>query len=266
MTAIKGQNLRLLVKDPNSNVAKCVALAQTCTVHLALELEEDTTKDDVSDWIDYIPVGISWDAQTQALVIIDAEDTDGEQLSDFMQVGMEVLVQFDTTNGTKNRNATQTILTGYAIISDIQINAQNQQVATYTVRLTGHGDLGFMPQDIADFVENNPRVAGLTYQGIGNVNYQGMFFACAVGKDSHNALYGWLITHEGLLTTIPDIAATVARCLDTDKGYTEYWANIKNYVSGIQLDHGGIAYGNFDYVSLTGTGIIGADYLGTINS
>ena len=264
MAAIKGQNLRLLISTDGAT-AKCVAAAQSCTVHLALQVQEDTTKDNVSDWIENEPTAIMWDAQTQALVIIDGQDTDGAQLASLLQVGMEVLVQFAPTDGTKNRHATETILEGYAIISDLQINAQNQDIATYTIQLTGTGDLAYMPQTIKDFVENNERVSDLTYVGVGNIKYQGCNFACAVGKDSHDALYGWLLTHNGMLTEIKDSTTTVVKCADTDKEYADYWSEIVAFVSGISLDHGGQQYGNFDFTTVTGTGIIGAPYLGTIN-
>ena len=144
MAAIKGQNLRLLLTTEQGGDARCIAASQTCTVHLALQMEEDTTKDNDNDWIDYEPVGINWDAQAQALVVVDAEDTGGVQIEDLLQVGLEVLVQFSPTSGTKNREAGQSIVEGYAIISDLQINATNQELSTYTVQLTGSGDLSFV--------------------------------------------------------------------------------------------------------------------------
>lgn len=62
MATIKGQNLRLLVDD------KCVAKALTCTVHIAMQVQESSTKDDTADWSTNEVVGMSWDASCEAEV------------------------------------------------------------------------------------------------------------------------------------------------------------------------------------------------------
>lgn len=63
MTTIKGQHLRLFIND------RCVAAAQTCTVHLAAQLESSSSKDSTGDWEEQEVTGLSWDASTDALVI-----------------------------------------------------------------------------------------------------------------------------------------------------------------------------------------------------
>lgn len=67
MATIKGQNLRLLVDD------KCVAKALTCTVHIAMQVQESSTKDDTGDWSTNEVVGISWDASCEAEVTNNTE-------------------------------------------------------------------------------------------------------------------------------------------------------------------------------------------------
>jgi hypothetical protein len=64
MGTIKGQNLRVLVGNPS----KCVAAATSCTVHLSLQLESETTKDS-GDWDEQGPVGKNWDGSVDALVV-----------------------------------------------------------------------------------------------------------------------------------------------------------------------------------------------------
>ena len=64
MGVIKGQNLRVLVGNPS----KCVAAATSCTVHLSLQLESETTKDS-NDWDEQGPVGKNWDGSVDALVV-----------------------------------------------------------------------------------------------------------------------------------------------------------------------------------------------------
>lgn len=57
--------------------------------------------------------------------------------------GLEVLVKFSTTAPGSNRNRTEvkTILQGYAVISDLNITAQNEDISVYTCKLTGTGPL-----------------------------------------------------------------------------------------------------------------------------
>lgn len=62
MATIKGQNLRLTV------AGQCVAKSRTCTVHIAMQSESSSTKDDDGDWENNTIVGISWDASCEAEV------------------------------------------------------------------------------------------------------------------------------------------------------------------------------------------------------
>lgn len=47
---------------------KVVAASTNLTLHLAMETESSSTKDDDSDWEVVTPVGLAWDAQVDALV------------------------------------------------------------------------------------------------------------------------------------------------------------------------------------------------------
>lgn len=47
---------------------KCLAAATTCTLHVAMETENSSTKDDDSDFATVNPTGLSWDVQAEALV------------------------------------------------------------------------------------------------------------------------------------------------------------------------------------------------------
>lgn len=124
---------------------RCIAASTNSVIHLSLEVQEDTTKDTEDDWIMQEPVGINWDAQVDALVLIDAEDTGGVQANELV-VGQVYTLRFSQTAGAageQNRDAitSNTQLTGTAILSDLQLNAQNQDVASYTAKFTGTGDL-----------------------------------------------------------------------------------------------------------------------------
>ena len=147
MATIKGENLRILV-GPDTEHLQCIAAATNCVVHLALQLEEDTTKDVVNDWINREPVAISWDVQADALVISgnDEEYRTGAKTFDQLQVGMVYVLRFSRTAGAageQNRDAVADTmqLTGSAILSDMNIQAQQADIATGSIKFTGSGDL-----------------------------------------------------------------------------------------------------------------------------
>ena len=107
MATIKGENLRILLSaDGEEENLRCVAASTNCTLHLALQVEEDTTKDDVDDWIVNEPVGINWDVSVDALVSIDNNETG--VTANQLQVGRVYLLRFSQTAGAageKNRDA-----------------------------------------------------------------------------------------------------------------------------------------------------------------
>lgn len=229
---IKGQNLRLYVQNV------CVAAATNAQVHLSLEVQEDSTKDTIDDWIQQSPVGLAWDAQTDAMVDMQPEssdnvnvtkqieggyihnspitlrpgdgiavtrsanqakimifekddteyhviaageasvnylnrsdndkevyvgadtqyvimhyevgDVEGAGLSSFIRnVGAPVLVKFATTQPMihRNRSIEHPLLQGTAIIADIQVNAPNQDITTYSVKLQGTGELEIIEEE-----------------------------------------------------------------------------------------------------------------------
>ena len=76
----------------------------------------------------------------------DEEYRPGAVSADQLQIGRVYQLLFTHTAGAageQNRDAIadRMQLTGAAILSDIQINAQNTEVATYTARFTGTGEL-----------------------------------------------------------------------------------------------------------------------------
>ena len=67
MGVIKGQNLRITIGG------KYIAFATTCTVHVAAQLEESSTKDSTNGWQQQDVTGLSWDVSTDALYSVDAD-------------------------------------------------------------------------------------------------------------------------------------------------------------------------------------------------
>ena len=139
MGVIKGQNLRILLGG------KCVAFATSCTVHVSLNLEESSTKDSTNNFTEQTPTGISWDMSCDALYSVDADATgvNGINALDTVLAQAKVQVQFEQTEGDKNRVAVSggAVYSGYAWVNDISINAANRQNTSYTIQLTGDGQL-----------------------------------------------------------------------------------------------------------------------------
>lgn len=125
--------------------AKCIAMATSCTFHVAATTEDASTKDDTGSWAVNEITGLSWDASTDSLVTIDADAT-GTIPSDIFSsmISMTaVTLTFDVTDGTKNRTGTNSTIkkTGSAYITDVSVTAANRQNSTMTVQFTGTGAL-----------------------------------------------------------------------------------------------------------------------------
>lgn len=139
MGIIKGQNLRVMIGG------KCIALATSCTFHIATQMEDSSTKDSEGDWAENEVVGLSWDASTDSLVTVDTDST-GTLVTDLFTAMIsktKVQLVFDVTNGTKNRTATNSTIkkSGMAYITDLSISAPNRQNSTLTAQFSGTGPL-----------------------------------------------------------------------------------------------------------------------------
>jgi hypothetical protein len=161
MSILKGQNLRLKVGG------KYFAFATTCSIHIGVQLEESSTKDDTADWSNQEITGLSWDASTSALYSFDQGDSDSTghdapSVADLCISKEPVQVEFRITQGNKNReDATGPVYYGTAIINDFQATAQNRQNATYDVQLQGKGGLSHTPPTAV----NNAPGSGVTSEG-----------------------------------------------------------------------------------------------------
>lgn len=140
MSAIKGQNLRIMVGG------KCIAMATSCTFHIATQMEDSSTKDSTGDWQEKEVMSLSWDAQTESLVVLTDNGSNGEIPADLLSLMINktpVTVTFDQTSGANNRVAQNSPIkkSGQAWISDINLTAANRQNSTCSVTLTGNGPL-----------------------------------------------------------------------------------------------------------------------------
>lgn len=139
MGVIKGQNLRLTLGG------KFIAFSTSATLHASLNLEESSTKDSTNNFTQQTPTGISWDMSCDALYSVDADTTgvNGSDSLDIVLAQQRVLVELERTQGEKNRVpvAGAVKYSGYAWVNDIQVNAPNRQNTSYTIQLTGDGEL-----------------------------------------------------------------------------------------------------------------------------
>ena len=140
MATIKGQNLRVMVGG------KCIAMATSAQFHISAELQDASSKDSVGDWQEQEVTGLSWDAQTDSLVTLEDNGTNGELPQDLLSLIInktKVTLTFDQTAGANNRVGQNSVIkkTGEAYVSDVQITAQNRQNSTMTVQFQGTGAL-----------------------------------------------------------------------------------------------------------------------------
>lgn len=136
---MKGQNLRITIGG------KYVAFAQTCTLHVSQQLESNSTKDNTNDFETNEVTGLAWDISADALYSVEADTTgvNGVDAIDLVLAKQTVEVQFVKTEGTKNRVpvAGSTVYKGNAYVNDISVNSGNRANVTYTIQLTGNGEL-----------------------------------------------------------------------------------------------------------------------------
>ena len=145
MGIIKGQNLRVMV-GTSSGGEKCIAMATSCTFHIATQLESSSTKDSEGDWQEQEVVGLSWDAQTESLITLEDNGTNGELPQDLLSIMInktKVHLVFDQTAGANNRVAQNSVIkmSGWAWLNDVSIQAANRQNATVSAQFTGTGPL-----------------------------------------------------------------------------------------------------------------------------
>ena len=125
---------------------KCIAMATSCQFHVSAQLEDSSTKDSVGDFQEQEVTGLSWDAQTDSLVTLEDNGTNGELPQDLLSLMInktKVTLTFDQTAGTNNRVGQNSVIkkTGQAYITDMSVQAPNRQNSTLSVQFTGTGPL-----------------------------------------------------------------------------------------------------------------------------
>lgn len=125
---------------------KCIAMAVNATFHISTQLEDSSSKDSTGDWLEQDVTGISWDAQTESLITLEDNGTNGELPQDLISLMInktKVHLVFDQTAGANNRVAQNSVIkmSGWAWINDLSISAANRQNSTISAQFSGTGAL-----------------------------------------------------------------------------------------------------------------------------
>ena len=121
--------------ENGSGQMSAIAAAQQCQLSLRLEVKQTSTKDDTDDFAKNIALKLSWSVSANGVVTVDPDRNDPASLMN--RIGQTVRVELATASGDLNSDMGEQLLAGDAIISDVQIQANNEDESTYSIQLTG---------------------------------------------------------------------------------------------------------------------------------
>ena len=132
MATVKGQNLRIFLGNGSSTP---IAAALECSLQIQLNVQERSTKDDEGGWAKNHVASLTWNVKVNGAVTLDPDRNDPATLMD--RIGQTVYVKMALASGEKNSDMGDMLVAGYAILSDVQITAENRRRGTYDVTLKG---------------------------------------------------------------------------------------------------------------------------------
>ena len=138
----RGQYYRLLLAAA-ANPSKVIAAAKTMSLHCSLQTEDSSTKDTTGNALEYEVTGQSYDITGSGLVLTpnDTLLTGAVGLNDFESWLQDQVLNWKicVMEGTNNRTVVETIASGQGKLTNLQIQAQNKQYATYNYTINGYG-------------------------------------------------------------------------------------------------------------------------------
>ena len=138
----KGQYIRLLLSVA-ANPSTVVAAAKQMALHGSAQAEDSSTKDTTGTDLEYEVTGQSYDITGGGLVLTpnDTLLTGAVGLNDFEGWIKDQLLNWKicVMEGTNNRTVVETIASGQGKLTNLQIQAQNKQYATYNYTINGYG-------------------------------------------------------------------------------------------------------------------------------
>ena len=145
-TFIKGQFVRLFLSKNNTDTPENVVLApKSLSLHVSLSLEDATTKDTEGDWQVQEPTGLSYDISINALIKSGETITSSvpavslTDLQDIYEASEPVKWEIAHTSGANNRTKGEVICAGSAVLTALNISAQNRTVCKYDATFSGYG-------------------------------------------------------------------------------------------------------------------------------
>ena len=145
-TFIKGQFVRLFLSKNNTDTPANVVLApKSLSLHVSLSLEDATTKDTEGNWQVQEPTGLSYDISINALIKSGETITSSvpavslTDLQDIYEASEPVKWEIAHTSGANNRTKGEVICAGSAVLTALNISAQNRTVCKYDATFNGYG-------------------------------------------------------------------------------------------------------------------------------
>ena len=112
-------------------------------LHGSAQTEDSSTKDTTGTDLEYEVTGQSYDITGSGLVLTpnDTLLTGAVGLNDFENWIKDQLLNWKicVMEGTNNRTVVETIASGQGKLTNLQIQAQNKQYATYNYTINGYG-------------------------------------------------------------------------------------------------------------------------------
>ena len=141
----KGQYLRLFVKNAQSTSPVPIAAATNMTLHVSATTENSSTKDTTGDWEEFEVTGLSFDIQSDALVINDENPSNESNIEMLENMLTDESYNFNiaATTGQHNREWEEDtpICTGKVKLTSLQVTAANRQNSTVSASFSGDGEL-----------------------------------------------------------------------------------------------------------------------------
>ena len=237
----KGQFVRLFLSSDNTATPNAViAAARQLSLHVALTLQDATTKDTEGDWVVQEPTQLSYDISSTALMRSGENVTSSvagktlANIEDIYESSEPVKFAIAYVDGANQRTKIVPLVQGSVIVSTLTLNGPNRQNADYTTQLTGVGD--YTP--VADmhkgsFVSDTVSGQGdlmlgpiklLEGQALETHNYSGNF-------QPGDGLGVWSVPSQNLVV---DFADGIQRYECEDSGY--YYIIQKTYTGQEELD------------------------------
>ena len=138
----KGQYIRLLLST-TANPKDVIAAAKQMALHGSAQTEDSSTKDTTGDALEYEVTGQSYDITGSGLVLTpnDTLLANAVGLNDFETWVKDELLYWRicVMEGEHNRTVVEEIAHGECKCTNLQIQAQNKQIAQYNYTLNGYG-------------------------------------------------------------------------------------------------------------------------------